>query len=179
VEADVHHDGDTLDNHVEVVVPIGTLPPPDGGAEELENIKALTDQITSLTGTMDNLRAQLEAMGVSPPGEGPPPENLPPGAQELIDEMTTDNTQINWLIAQINELTGGSGNTRIDRTSGLIYTGNYLDEQFTENFVRYILPQWEENYVYDGSSGTILYDFTLHPLEPRGYNISVKVSATT
>jgi hypothetical protein len=174
VEADVNHDGDTLDNHVEVVVPIGTLPPPDGGAEVLENINLLTAQITNLTDTMDDLVAQLEAMGVSPPGEGPPPENLSPEAQALIDQINGIRTQIEGLIAQISELTGGSGPSRVE--GGLIYTGNYLDEKFTENFERYILPQWEENYVYDGSSGTILYDFTLRPLEPRGYNISIKVS---
>jgi hypothetical protein len=176
VEADVNHDGDTLDNHEEVVVPIGTLPPPDGSTAELQQINVLTAQITNLTGTMDNLVAQLEAMGVPPPEEGQPPENLPPGAQELIDQINEIRTQIDGLIAQINELTGGSGPTRVE--GGLIYTGNYLDEKFTENFERYILPEWEENFVYGGSGGTILYDLTLHPLEPRGYNISIKVSTT-
>jgi hypothetical protein len=176
VEADVNRDGDTLDENVEVVVPIGTLPPPDGSTAELQQINVLTTQITNLTGTMDNLVAQLDAMGVSPPGEGPPPENLSPEAQALIDQINEIRTQIDGLIAQISELTGGSGPTRVE--GGLIYTGNYLDEKFTENFGRYILPEWEENFVYDGSGGTILYDLTLHPLEPRGYNISIKVSTT-
>jgi hypothetical protein len=176
VEADVNRDGDTLDTNVEVVVPIGTLPPPDGGMEELEQINALIAQITNLTDTMNTLVAQLEEMGVSPPGEGPPPEGLSPEAQALIDQIDGIRTQIDGLIAQINELTGGSEPPRVE--GGLIYTGNYLDEKFTENFERYILPGWEGNYVYDGSSGTILYDLTLHPLEPRGYNISIKVSTT-
>jgi len=178
VEIDVNRDGDTLDENVEVVVPIGTPPPPDGGMAELENVNALIAQITNLTSTTDNLIAQLEAMGVHLPEEGPPPENLSPEAQALLDQINAVRTQIEGLIAQINELTGGSENARIDRTEGLIYTGNYLDEKFTENFSRYILPEWEENFVYDGSGGTILYDLTLHPLEPRGYNISINVSTT-
>ena len=177
VEADVNRDGDTLDENVEVVVPIGTLSPPDGSTAELQQINVLTTQITNLTGTMDDLIAQLQAMGVSPPVEGQPPENLSPEAQALIGQIDGIRTQIEGLIAQITELTGGSEPPRVE--NGLIYTGNYLDEKFTENFERYILPQWEENYVYDGSSGTILYDFTLHPLEPRGYNISIKVSTTS
>jgi len=176
VEADVNGDGDTLDENVEVVVPIGTLPPPDGSTAELQQINVLTAQITNLTGTMDNLVAQLAAMGVPPPEEGQPPENLSPEAQALINQINEIRTQIDGLIAQISELTGGSGPTRVEE--GLIYTGNYLDEKFTENFERYILPEWEENFVYDGSGGTILYDLTLHPLEPRGYNISIKVSTT-
>lgn len=176
VEADVNRDGDTLDVNVEVVVPIGTLPPPDGGMEELEQINALIAQITNLTDTMNTLIAQLEEMGVSPPEEGPPPEGLSPEAQALIDQINGIRTQIDELIAQINELTGGSEPPLVE--GGLIYTGNYLDEKFTETFERYILPGWEGDYVYDGSSGTILYDFTLHPLEPRGYNISIKVSTT-
>jgi len=176
VEADVNRDGDTLDENVEVVVPIGTLPPPDGSTAELGQINWLTAQIENLTGTMETLVAQLEEMGVPPPGEGPPPEGLPPGAQALIDQIDGIRTQIDGLIAQISELTGGSEPPRIE--GGLVYTGNYLDEKFTELFERYILPEWEGNYVYDGSSGTILYDFTLHPLEPRGYNISIKVSTT-
>jgi len=177
VEADVNRDGDTLDENVEVVVPIGTLPPPDGGMEELENINVLTAQITNLTSIMENLIAQLEDMGVPPPENGPPPEGLPPEAQALIDNINEIRTQIDGLIAQINELTGGSGPSRVE--GGLIYTGNYMDEKFTESFDRYIHPPLEENYVYDGISGTILYDFTLHPLEPRGYNISIKVSTTS
>ena len=177
VEADVNRDGDTLDENVEVVVPVGTLPPPDGSTAELGQINLLTAQIENLTDTMEPLVAQLEAMGVPPPGEGPPPENLPPEAQALVDQINGITTQIDGLIAQISELTGGSEPPRVE--GGLIYTGNYLDEKFTELFERYILPEWEGNYVYNGGSGTILYDLTLHPLEPRGYNISIKVSTTS
>jgi len=176
VEADVNRDGDTLDENVEVVVPIGTLPPKDGSTAELQQINVLTAQIENLTDTMETLVTQLVAMGVSPPVEGQPPENLSPEAQALIDQINEIRTQIEGLIAQVEELIGGSG-VRVE--GGLIYSGNYLDEKFTENFERYILPEWEGNYVYDGSSGTILYDFTLHPLEPRGYNISIKVSTTS
>jgi len=190
VEVDVNRDNDTLDENVEIVLPENVPPPP--GMEESEYIKAMadqikprTDQITNLTGTMDNLVAQLEAMGVSPPVEGQPPENLSPEAQALIDQINGIRTQIDGLVEEveglmneIKELTGGTGPPR--RENGYIYTRNYLDEKHTAIPLNNIVPVvWEENFVYGGSGGTILYDLTLHPLKLKQEQISVEVSTIT
>jgi hypothetical protein len=133
---------------------------------------------------MDNLVAQLEAMGVSPPVEGQPPENLSPEARALADNINEIRTQIEGLVGeveglmnQIKELTGGTEPPM--RENGYIYTGNYLDEKHTAIPLNNIVPVvWEENFVYGGSGGTILYDLTLHPLALKQDQISVTVSMT-
>ena len=43
----------------------------------------------------------------------------------------------------------------------------------------YIFPLFEDKFVYGGSGGKIIYDFTLHPLKPKHEQISVEVSTTT
>ena len=155
--------------------------------EELEQLKLLTDQIKPLTDAMETLVAQLEEMGSPPPGEeGPPPEGEgPPEAQQLINQIEEIRTQIDGLIAQIKELIGGEL-PRVE--GGFVYTGQYLDEKFTVTWPPpeappevgpYMLPVWEENFVYDGSGGKILYDLTLHPLKPPHEQISIRVSTTT
>lgn len=62
---------------------------------------------------------------------------------------------------------------------GLVYMGQYLDEKHTATPNGYIEPKLEAPFVYGGSGGKIIYDFTLHPLEPKHEQISVKVSTTT
>lgn len=71
---------------------------------------------------------------------------------------------------------------------GLVYMGEYLNETHTAtppywdgvHFDEiYIFPLWEDNFVYNGRGGKIIYDFTLHPLKPKHEQISVEVSTTT
>ena len=174
VKVDVNRDGDTLDKNVEIVVPEGTPPPgPGAGMEELEQIKALTDQIKPLTD-------QIEAL-VGPPGAGPPGP-LPPEVQAQVEALMA---QVDGLIAQIKELIGGEL-PRVE--GGLVYTGQYLDEEFTVTWPppdappeaqEYIPLVWEADFVYDGSGGKLVFDLTLHPLKPPHEQISVKVFATT
>jgi len=61
--------------------------------------------------------------------------------------------------------------------------GEYLDEKFYASFDNlddgYIVPLWETDFTYGGSGGKIIYDFTLHPLEPKGEQISVTVSTAS
>jgi hypothetical protein len=62
---------------------------------------------------------------------------------------------------------------------GLVYTGDYLDEKHTVTLNDYIVPLFEDKFVYSGSGGKIIYDFTLHPLKPKHEQISVEVFTTT
>ncbi len=59
---------------------------------------------------------------------------------------------------------------------GLVYTGEYLDEKHTVTLSDYIVPLFGDKFIYGGSGGKIIYDFTLHPLLPKHEQISVEVS---
>ncbi|MCK4694949.1 MAG: hypothetical protein KAT74_04260, partial [Candidatus Cloacimonetes bacterium] len=74
--------------------------------------------------------------------------------------------------------------------NGLVYMGGcefgVLDEQHTatppfwdgieEHRGEYLYPVWKNDFLYNGISGKIIYDFTLHPLKPKHEQISVEVS---
>jgi hypothetical protein len=59
---------------------------------------------------------------------------------------------------------------------GYVYLPEFQDEEHTDTINGYIVPQMESNFVYDGNGGDIVYDFTLHPLLPRGQHISISVA---
>lgn len=59
---------------------------------------------------------------------------------------------------------------------GLVYTGEYLDEKHTVTLSDYIIPLFEDKFIYGGTDGKITYDFTIHPLLPKHEQISVEVS---
>ncbi|MCK4589562.1 MAG: hypothetical protein KAT77_03905, partial [Nanoarchaeota archaeon] len=74
--------------------------------------------------------------------------------------------------------------------NGFVYMGEcelgVLDEQHTatppfwdgieEHRGEYLYPIWKNDFLYNGISGKIIYDFTLHPLKPKHEQISVEVS---
>lgn len=70
---------------------------------------------------------------------------------------------------------------------GLVYMNEYLDEVHTAtppyfdgiHNDTYLYPALKADFVYDGSGGKIIYDFTLHPLKPKHEQISIEVSTTT
>ena|GEM_PF-2979865 len=70
---------------------------------------------------------------------------------------------------------------------GLFYMDKYLDEVHTAtppyfdgiHNDTYLYPIFKTNFVYSGSGGKIIYDFTLHPLLPKHEQISVEVSTIT
>ena len=176
VEVDINRDGDTLDENVEIILPEDFLPPPE--MKELENIQAIadqikpkTDQIEILVARMEGLRTQIE----DPATENEERQSLIAEAEETRAQIEGLVKEVDGLMDQIKQFTGGTGLPR--REGGYIYTGNYLDEKHTAIPPNNIVPVvWEKNFVYGGSGGKILYDFTLHPLKPQHEQISVKVS---
>ncbi|MEI7452356.1 MAG: hypothetical protein WCK37_04130 [Candidatus Falkowbacteria bacterium] len=62
---------------------------------------------------------------------------------------------------------------------GYVYLPEYQDEEHTDTINNYIIPQFPSSFVYDGGAGKIVYDFTLHPLLPRGQHISIEASVST
>lgn len=71
------------------------------------------------------------------------------------------------------------GELGVRMEGGLVYMGQYLDEKHTATPNEYLEPKLEAPFVYGGSGGKIIYDFTLHPLEPKNEQISVEVSTIT
>jgi hypothetical protein len=70
---------------------------------------------------------------------------------------------------------------------GLVYMDKYLDEVHTVtppyfdgiHNDTYFYPIFKTNFIYSGSGGKMIYDFTLHPLLPKHEQISVEVSTIT
>ncbi|MFH1583461.1 MAG: LamG domain-containing protein, partial [Candidatus Falkowbacteria bacterium] len=58
---------------------------------------------------------------------------------------------------------------------GYVYLPEFQDEEHTDTINNYIVPQMPNKFIYDGSGKEIVYDFTLHPLLPRGQHISIEV----
>jgi len=182
VEVDVNRDGDTLDENVEIVLPENFPPPSEMiSASVFENIKATADQVKPKTDQIENLQARMEELRTlieDPATENEERQSLIAEADEIIAQIDGLVAEVDELMNQIKQFTGGTELPR--REGGYIYTGNYLDEKHTaippNNIVPVVL---EENFVYGGSGGKILYDFTLHPLAPKQEQISVKVSTIT
>lgn len=148
VEADINRDGDTSDKNVEIILTeeeFQKLPPKE---------KPQAPQKPQAPGG-----GQQPQLGTSysptPSGEG----QLPLGGQQPPKEPEPPQEP--------------QAPYRIE--NGLVYTGDYLDEKHTVTLDDYIVPLFEDKFVYDGSSGKIIYDFTLHPLLPKHEQISVTI----
>lgn len=61
---------------------------------------------------------------------------------------------------------------------GYVYMPEFQDEEHIDTVNKYFVPQMPNTFVYDGAGGIIVYDFTLHPLLPRGQHISIEVSSS-
>ncbi len=59
---------------------------------------------------------------------------------------------------------------------GIVYTGQYWDETHSVTLNDYIVPLFGSKFVYGGTGGEIIYDFTLHPLVQKSQQISIEVS---
>jgi hypothetical protein len=152
VEADINRDGDISDKNVEIV---------------------LTEEEFQSLPPKEKPQAPQKPQAPAPGGQQPPggqqsPSPLkggqpPPGGQQTPKEPEAPQEP--------------QAPYRIE--GGLVYTGDYLDEKHTVTLDDYIVPLFEDKFVYGGSCGKIIYDFTLHPLLPKHEQISVKVFTTT
>lgn len=62
---------------------------------------------------------------------------------------------------------------------GYVYLPEFQDEEHVDTINNFIEPQMSSQFDYDGSGGTIIYDFTLHPLLPKGQHISIDVKVSS
>ncbi|MBI4267777.1 MAG: hypothetical protein HY662_03225, partial [Chloroflexi bacterium] len=164
VEVDVNRDGDTEDNNVEIVLT----------EEEFQSLPVKEKPQTTLVAP-----SAPEKPPEPPRPPAPTANRTPPKPSASTDNETpllkppgpTDNR------TAPPEPQEPGVPYKIE--GGLVYTGKYLDEKHTILNEKYLIPLWQSNFVYGGSGGEIIYDFTLSPLEPKGEQISVKISVVT
>jgi len=155
VEVDINLDGDTLDKHQEVILTeeeFNSLPPQEKPSAPNEPSEPEPSEPTAPT---EPEPGENESQGEEPsePSEPTAPTEPEPG-YEIVD--------------------------------GFVHTREFLDEQHTatppfwdgiaEHYGEYLYPVWKNDFSYDGISGKIIYDFTLHPLKAKHEQISVEVS---
>lgn len=150
VGVDVTRDGDISDENVEIILTVeefNALPHPE--------------------------RPSAPEGGGSPPERPEPPEERPE-RPEKPQGPTGSVTGEPEEPQQPPEPEAPQAPYRIE--GDIVYTGNFMDEVHTDTLNTYIVPQWGNDFVYSGSGGKIIYDFTMHPLLPKGQQISIEVS---
>ncbi|MCX6801852.1 MAG: hypothetical protein NT067_01945 [Candidatus Diapherotrites archaeon] len=178
VEVDINRDGDTIDKNVEVIMTkaeFDLLPPGErpSGSQQPPSSPSPPPQPPS----------------PSPP-EGPPPElQAPPASQGTLYLKEPPSGQEPPSGPQQppapSQPPGPSKPSKPEWSPGVTFDGNYvhmgvfLDEVHTATFNDFFVPLWGKDFVYGGSGGTIVFDFTLHPCLPKHEQVSVEVSTET
>ena len=194
VEVDINRDGDTLDKHQEVILTeeeFNSLPQKEkpSAPQGLESSPDEPEQPPAPNKPSEPSEPTAPSKPVEdkPQGEEPGEESPEPSEPTAPSEPSEPEEP-----SQLSEPTAPSEPEAPYRIEGgLVYTGEFLDEVHTatppywdgieEHYSPegYIFPLFENKFVYGGSGGKIIYDFTLHPLKPKHEQISVEVSTTT
>jgi hypothetical protein len=170
VEVDINRDGDTIDKNVEVI---------------------LTKEEFDLLPPGERPSGPTQPPAPSPP-EGPPAAPAPPASQASQGALYLQEPPSGPEPSQPprpSQPPGPSKPSKPEWPPGVTFDGTYvhmgvfLDEVHTTTFndspVHYLVPVWTEDFAYDGSGGTIVFDFTLHPCLPKHEQLSITVSTTT
>lgn len=151
VEADINRDGDTLDKNVQII---------------------LTEEEFASLPQQDKPQPPPQP---SPPSAPQKPSQAPEKPQKPEEPQQPSAPQEPQLPPGVIKIEGG-----------LVYMNEYHDEVHTAtppyfdgiHNDTYLYPTLKTDFVYGGSGGKIIYDFTLHPLLPKHEQISVEVSTT-
>jgi hypothetical protein len=183
VEVDVNRDGDTLDKNVQVVLTL----------DEFNALPPREKPTPPVPGT-----PPVSGTPTPPPSPTPPPQPSAPGKPGKMVGATAEEkpgkpsqpqqpTQPPQPTQPAGPqgtggpaMQGGQQPTPPYRIEGdLVYLDVYMDEKHTVTLNDYIVPygeeMWKTDFVYDGKGGALIYDFTLHPLMPKGQQITVDV----
>ncbi len=164
VDVDINRDGDSEDKHVEIILT----------EEEFLSLPAKEKQSSAKPSAPEKPAAP----------EQPSAPDKPEKPQGITGAAVTDTDKPSKPSApsqpeqppepdQPPEPQGTGASYRIE--NGLVYMGEYLDEKHTVTLNDYIVPHFDDKFVYGGSGGKIIYDFTIHPLYPQDQQISVDV----
>jgi hypothetical protein len=183
VGVDINRDGDTLDKNQEIVLTeeeFKNLPPQQKPSAPVKPLEQLEQSKLEEPSQPPELTAPAKPVEDKPQGEEPGEESPEPSEPSKPEEPSKPSEptapsepEAPWEYCEIN---------------GLVYicTGEYLDEKHTatspfwdgiaEHYGEYLYPVWKNDFSYNGISGKIIYDFTLHPLLPKHEQISVEAS---
>ena len=184
VEVDLNRDGDTLDKDVQIVLTLEefeSLPDiykvPDAPTEPMPPDAPTVPADSDMPAIPDKPSEPVEdkPTGEEPGEESPKPsepEKPPEPSQPSEPEQPAEPPEP-LLPYTLGYLEDGTK---------IVYMPNLTDERHIVTFNGYMghldEEMWTIDFVYDGSGGKILYDFTLDPLASKGEQISVKVSTT-
>ena len=173
IEVDINLDGDTLDKHQEVILTeeeFNSLPP-----QQKPSAPNKTSEPSEPTAPLEPSKPEEPSQPPEPTTPSKPVEDKPQGEEpgeespEPSEPTTPSEPEAPYRIEE-----------------ELVYTGEYLDEKHTatppfwdgiaEHYGEYLYPVWKNDFLYNGISGKIIYDFTLHPQKPKHEQISVEVS---
>ena len=183
VEVDINGDGDTSDLNQQIVLTLDEFnklpakekpsapsgPPLQGGAKPTPPEKptpppqpSAPEKPGKMVGATAEEKPSKPAEPTLPPEPAQPTEPAGPGGG-----------------------TGGTG-PGVEPTppytivGDLVYMDTWLDEKHTVTIDDYITPlgedMWKTDFVYDGNGGSLVYDFSLHPLQIKGQQITVNVT---
>jgi len=205
VEADINRDGDTLDKNVQIILTLeefNSLPQRDR-PQRSESAPSAPEQ-PSAPSAPEQPSAPSEPEPQTPPeppaSEQPPEEPSAP-SEPITGEVTDDSApegdgapEEPSAPEKPSEPEQPSApeepSSPYNISNGFVYMPEFLDEVHTAtppywdgieahySTEGYIFPLLANKFVYDGSGGKIIYDFTLHPLMPKDRQISVDVSIT-
>lgn len=190
VEVDLNRDGDTLDKDVQIIltweefqslpdkykvpdVPTKPMPPdaptkpmpPDAPTEPADSDMPAIPEKPTGGGPGKESEPEQPPEPSQPSEPEQPPEPSPPLEPEQPPEPMPPYT--------VGYLEDGTK---------IVYMPNMTDERHTvilNGYMGYFDEEmWVIDFVYDGSGGKIVYDFTLDSLASKGEQISVKVSTT-
>ncbi|MDO8452248.1 MAG: DUF5667 domain-containing protein [bacterium] len=200
VEVDIDRDGDTSDKNMEIILTeaeFNSLPPKERPQPPSKPQAPEKPQKPSQPSAPS---APSKPSAPSGPPSGPPSEpSQPSGPQSL--ESTREGQRTARILAVGGGGGGGGGRREGNQPSapskpsepsqpsapseptppyrivdGIVYTGEYRDEKHTVTLNDHIIPLFGSKFVYGGTGGKIIYDFTLNPLVQKAQQISVTVS---
>ncbi|MFH1064446.1 MAG: hypothetical protein V1729_05170 [Candidatus Woesearchaeota archaeon] len=175
VEVDVNRDGDTLDKNVQLTL-------------TLEEFNKLPEK--------DKPQPPAKPSPPSPPDRPSPPDK--PSKPQPPTGSATDDLQTSDKPAKPEKPSEPEAPSRPPEPQGpggaspqggqeppyriegnLVYMPKYLDEKHTVTLNDYIFPRgeemWKTDFVYSGSGGRLICDFTLRPLNIKGEQITLEV----
>jgi len=193
VEVDINRDGDTLDKNQEVILTeeeFNTLPQkekPSALNKPSEPSELTAPSKPEQPPTQDKPDKPLEPLSGDTPKDditgGVVASDNPQGEEPLEPSKPEEPSQPSEPIAP--SMSEEECNKVV---KGIVHTCEFLDEVHTatppfwdgidEHYGKYLYPVWKNDFLYNGISGKIIYDFTLHPLKPKHEQISVEVSTT-
>ncbi len=171
VEVDINRDGDTSDKNMEIILTeaeFNSLPPKERPSAPSAPSKPSGPQSSGSTGEGQQTATILAVGGGGGGGGG---GNQPSTPSEPSQPSAPSQP------SKPSQPSAPSEPTPPYRiVDGIVYTGEYRDEKHTVTLNERIVPLFDSKFVYDGTGGKIIYDFTLNPLVQKAQQISVTVS---